>query len=75
MAAFAERIRDDADLDLISAEFVRAVQTAVEPVHISLCLPPTGSTTSAHSREGSVSSPYVSGLSRHSGFDGGALGL
>jgi hypothetical protein len=43
VAAFAHRVRDDIDLDVVSSEFVRAVQTTVEPAHVSLWLRPTGS--------------------------------
>ena len=41
IAAFARRVRDDVDLELVSSEFVRAVQTSVEPAHVSLWLRPT----------------------------------
>ncbi|MGC1908089.1 MAG: hypothetical protein WA809_00600 [Candidatus Dormiibacterota bacterium] len=34
--AFALRVRDDVDLDVVSSEFVRAVQSSVEPAHVSL---------------------------------------
>ena len=43
VAAFAQRVRDDVDLEVVSSEFVRAVQTSVEPAHVSLWLRPTGS--------------------------------
>jgi hypothetical protein len=43
VAAFARRVRDDVDLEVVSSEFVRAVQTSVEPAHVSLWLRPTGS--------------------------------
>jgi hypothetical protein len=43
VAAFAQRVRDDVDLDAVSSEFVRAVQASVEPAHVSLWLRPTGS--------------------------------
>jgi len=43
VAAFARRVRDDVDLEAVSSEFVRAVQSSVEPAHISLWLRPTGS--------------------------------
>jgi hypothetical protein len=41
--AFAHRLRDDVGLEVISSEFVQAVQSSVEPAHISLWLRPTGS--------------------------------
>jgi len=43
VAAFAQRVRDDVDLDVVSSAFVRAVQASVEPAHVSLWLRPTGS--------------------------------
>jgi hypothetical protein len=43
VSAFAQRVRDDVDLAAVSSEFVRAVQTSVEPAHVSLWLRPTGS--------------------------------
>jgi hypothetical protein len=43
VAAFARRVRDDVDLEAVSSEFVGAVQSAVEPAHVSLWLRPTGS--------------------------------
>jgi hypothetical protein len=43
VSAFAQRVRDDVDLTAVSSEFVRAVQTSVEPAHVSLWLRPTGS--------------------------------
>jgi hypothetical protein len=43
VAAFAHRVRDDVELEAVSTEFVRAVQTAVEPAHVSLWLRPTRS--------------------------------
>jgi len=43
VAAFAQRVRDDVDLDVVSSAFVRAVQSSVEPSHVSLWLRPTGS--------------------------------
>ncbi|MGB6770780.1 MAG: hypothetical protein WBF51_02080 [Candidatus Dormiibacterota bacterium] len=43
VSAFAQRVRDDVDLAAVSSEFVRAVQTSVEPAHLSLWLRPTGS--------------------------------
>jgi hypothetical protein len=43
VAAFARRVRDDVDLEVVSSEFVRAVQSSVEPSHVSLWLRPTGS--------------------------------
>jgi hypothetical protein len=42
VSAFARRVRDDVDLEVVSSEFVRAVQTSVEPSHVSLWLRPTG---------------------------------
>ena len=45
VAAFAQRVRDDVDLEVVSSEFVRAVQASVEPAHVSLWLRPTGSST------------------------------
>jgi hypothetical protein len=45
VAAFAQRVRDDVDLEVVSSEFVRAVQSSVEPAHISLWLRPTGSSS------------------------------
>jgi hypothetical protein len=45
VAAFAQRVRDDVDLDAVSSEFVRAVQASVEPAHVSLWLRPTGSSS------------------------------
>ncbi|MGA7363126.1 MAG: hypothetical protein WBZ07_09315 [Candidatus Dormiibacterota bacterium] len=41
--AFAHRLRKDIDLEVVSAEFVRAVESSVEPAHVSLWLRPTGS--------------------------------
>jgi hypothetical protein len=41
--AFARRVRDDVDLAAVSTEFVRAVESAVEPTHVSLWLRPTSS--------------------------------
>jgi hypothetical protein len=43
VAAFAYRVRDDVDLDVVRSEFVLAVQSTVEPSQISLWLRPTGS--------------------------------
>jgi hypothetical protein len=43
VAAFARQVRDDVDLEAVSSEFVRAVQSSVEPAHVSLWLRPTGS--------------------------------
>jgi hypothetical protein len=43
VSAFAQRVRDDVDLELVSSEFVRAVRTSVEPNHISLWLRPSDS--------------------------------
>lgn len=43
VSAFAHRVRDDVDLEAVSSEFVRAVQSSVEPAHVSLWLRPTGS--------------------------------
>jgi hypothetical protein len=43
VAAFARRVRDDVDLEAVSSEFVGAVQSSVEPAHVSLWLRPTGS--------------------------------
>ncbi|MGB6771228.1 MAG: hypothetical protein WBF51_04410 [Candidatus Dormiibacterota bacterium] len=43
VAAFAQRVRDDVDLDVVSSAFVRAVQSSVEPAHVSLWLRPNGS--------------------------------
>jgi hypothetical protein len=45
VAAFAHRVRDDVDLEVVSSEFVHAVQSSVEPAHVSLWLRPTGSST------------------------------
>ena len=41
VAAFAHRVRDHVDLGVVSSEFVRVVQTSVEPSHVSLWLRPT----------------------------------
>ena len=41
--AFAHRLRDDVDLEAVSSEFVGAVQSSLEPAHVSLWLRPTGS--------------------------------
>jgi hypothetical protein len=41
--AFSLRVRDDVDLEAVSAEFVRAVQRSVEPAHVSLWLRQAGS--------------------------------
>lgn len=43
VAAFAHRVRVDVDLEVVSSEFVRAVQASVEPAHVSLWLRPTES--------------------------------
>lgn len=43
VAAFAHRVRDDVDLDVVSSEFVQAVRDSVEPAHVSLWLRPSGS--------------------------------
>jgi hypothetical protein len=43
VSAFAQRVRDDVNLEVVSSEFVRAVQSSVEPSHVSLWLRPTGS--------------------------------
>jgi hypothetical protein len=43
VSAFAQRVRDDVDLQVVGTEFVRAVQRSVEPAHVSLWLRPTGS--------------------------------
>lgn len=40
IAAFAKRVRDDVDLELVSAELVRAVQSSVEPISVSLWIRP-----------------------------------
>jgi hypothetical protein len=45
VAAFAHRVRDDVDLELVSSELVRAIQSSVEPAHVSLWLRPAGSST------------------------------
>jgi len=45
VSAFAHRVRDDVDLEVVSSEFVRAVQMSVEPAHVSLWLRPTRSNT------------------------------
>jgi hypothetical protein len=45
VSAFAQRVRDDVDLEVVSSEFVRAVQASVEPAHVSLWLRPTGSSS------------------------------
>jgi hypothetical protein len=45
VAAFAQRVRDGVDLEVVSSEFVQAVQTSVEPAHVSLWLRPTGSSS------------------------------
>jgi hypothetical protein len=41
VSAFARRVRDDVDMEMVSSEFVRAVQTSVEPTQVSLWLRPT----------------------------------
>jgi polyisoprenoid-binding protein YceI len=41
--AFAHRLREDGDLEVVGSEFVRAVQASVEPARVSLWLRPTGS--------------------------------
>jgi hypothetical protein len=41
VSTFARRVRDDIDLEVVSSEFVRAVQTSVEPSQVSLWLRPT----------------------------------
>ncbi len=41
--AFAYRLREDVELEVVSSECVRAVQTSVEPAYVSLWLRPTGS--------------------------------
>jgi hypothetical protein len=38
VSVFAQRLRDDIDLEAVSAEFVGAVEAAVEPVHVALWL-------------------------------------
>jgi len=45
VSAFAQRVRDDVNLEVVSSEFVRAVQSSVEPSHVSLWLRPTGSSS------------------------------
>jgi hypothetical protein len=45
VSAFAHRVRYDVDLEVVSSEFVRAVQMSVEPAHVSLWLRPTRSNT------------------------------
>jgi hypothetical protein len=42
VSAFAQRVRDDVDLNVVGSEFVAAVQRSVEPAHVSLWLRPTG---------------------------------
>lgn len=42
VSAFAHRVRDEVDLEVVSSEFVRAVQMSVAPVHVSLWLRSTG---------------------------------
>jgi hypothetical protein len=42
ISAFARRLRDDVDLEAVSSEFVRAVQTSVDPAHVSLWLRQAG---------------------------------
>jgi hypothetical protein len=41
--AFAHRLREDVELEVVSAEFVQAVQASLEPAYVSLWLRPTGS--------------------------------
>ncbi|MGA7172305.1 MAG: hypothetical protein WBR23_02330 [Candidatus Dormiibacterota bacterium] len=43
IAAFALRVREDVDLEAVSSELVRAVQSSVEPVNVALWLRPTDS--------------------------------
>jgi hypothetical protein len=43
--AFAHRLQEDVELDVVNAEFVRVVQASLEPAHVSLWLRPTGSAT------------------------------
>lgn len=45
VSSFAHRVRNDVDLEVVSSEFVKAVQASVEPSHVSLWLRPTGSST------------------------------
>jgi len=45
VSAFAQRVRDDVDLAAVSSEFVRAVQTSMEPTHVSLWWRTTSSST------------------------------
>ena len=40
---FSHRLREDVDLEVVASEFVLAVQTSMEPAHVSLWLRPTGS--------------------------------
>jgi hypothetical protein len=40
VSAFANRVRDDVDLDIVSSEFLRAVRASVEPTHVSLWMRP-----------------------------------
>ncbi|MGA7173952.1 MAG: hypothetical protein WB020_10325 [Candidatus Dormiibacterota bacterium] len=41
VSAFANRVRDDVDLEIVSSEFLRAVRASVEPTHVSLWMRPT----------------------------------
>ncbi|MGC1184906.1 MAG: hypothetical protein WBA31_07115 [Candidatus Dormiibacterota bacterium] len=40
VAMFAQRLREDVDLDVVSTELIRVVQSSVEPVHLSLWVRP-----------------------------------
>ncbi len=43
IASFAQRLRNDLDLDAVSSALVNAVESSVEPAHVSLWMRATGS--------------------------------
>lgn len=42
VAVFAQLLREEVDLDAVSGEFLRVVQSSVEPSHMALWVPTTG---------------------------------
>jgi hypothetical protein len=48
VAMFAQRLREDVDLDVVSVELLRVVQTSVEPTQLSLWVRPPDAAPAVH---------------------------